>query len=127
MKTLCGFGLLLLAAGALEAQNRSGFVNPGGIIRRSVPSVVQPAGTSALPGVQRTTPNVVYTAGGLSIGIPVTVQVRPNVGRPGGVRFFGNRGFDKGGFDRGFDKGGFDRGFDKGGFAYPVYLGGYGA
>src|SRR5262249_47738950 len=83
MKTLSGFGLLLLSVSALPAQNRSGFVSLGGfggVTRRAVPSVVQPGGTSAMPGVQRFTPNVVFPAGGAQqIGIPGTRLVRPNV------------------------------------------------
>jgi hypothetical protein len=126
MKALCGFGLLLLATSVLPAQNRSGFVNPGGVLRRSIPSVVQPAGTSALPGVQRTTPNAVFPAGGLSIGIPGTPLVRPNVGRPN----IGRPGFGRD-FNVGRDFNNFrdNKNFhDRNrGIGFPVYLGGYGS
>lgn len=126
MKTLCGFEILLLSASALPAQNRSGFVNPGGIIRRSVPSVVLPAGTSALPGVQRTTPNVVYPAGGLAIGIPGTPNVRANLGlRPNAG--FGRQDFGRG--DRrvtGFNGGAGGIGGGGGVTAIPMIVGGYG-
>src|SRR3954453_23516627 len=70
MRTVDGFCLALLAATALFAQNQSGFVtNPN--ITRTLPSVVHPGSSSALPGVQRTTGSVVHPGGGTpQIGIP---------------------------------------------------------
>jgi len=104
MKTLSGFSLALLAVTGLFAQNRSGFVHSGPIVRNPG-SVVLPGGTSAMPGIQRTTGNVVYPAGGgLQIGIPSTQAARPNLGRPGGG---GHRGRANGVA-----------------YAYPIYVGG---
>jgi hypothetical protein len=70
MRTLCGFCIALLASTGLFAQNRSGFVTP----LPGTPtfgSVVHPGGTSAMPGVQRTTGSVVHPGGNTpQIGIP---------------------------------------------------------
>ena len=104
MKTLSGFCVVaLIASTSLFAQNRSGFV-PAGPITRGFGNVVLPGGTSAMPGIQRTTGNVVYPAGGgLQIGIPSNQLVRPNLGRPGAVPHRRPAAV---------------------GYAYPVYVGG---
>lgn len=81
---------MFAVAASLPAQNRAGSVNPGGIIRRAVPSVVLPAGTSAMPGVQRFAPNVVYPAGAPSIGIPGLEAVPPPLGITSGNRYRGD-------------------------------------
>jgi hypothetical protein len=114
MKALGGFSLGILAATCLLAQNRAGFVNPLPITRVP-PGVNFPAGSSALPGVQRTTGSVLYPGGGgPQIGIPA-----PLFGNP-----FGVRGLQSG-FGRPANPG------RRGGgavYAYPVpvYVGGYG-
>ncbi len=107
MKTLSGFCLVaLLAATGLFAQNRSGFVQAGPITR-GFGNVVLPGGTSAMPGIQRTTGSVVNPAGGgLQIGIPGVQLARPNLGRPGA--------------------GGPHRRVTGVAYAYPVYVGGGG-
>jgi hypothetical protein len=70
MRTVNGFCLALLLATGLSAQNRSGFVNNPNVVR-TLPSVVNPGSSSALPGVQRTVGSVVHPAGGTpQIGIP---------------------------------------------------------
>ena len=67
--------------------------------------VVLPGGTSAMPGIQRTTGNVVYPAGGgLQIGIPNTQPARPNLVAPGAGRH--------------------PRRANGVAYAYPVYVGG---
>jgi len=63
MKMLGGFGLALLFAAGVFAQNQSGFINQG-YISRGFSSAVFPGGTSAMPGVQRFTPSVTYPGGG---------------------------------------------------------------
>ncbi len=107
MRTLSGFTLALVAATGLLAQNRSGFINPGGITRVT-PSVIYPGGTSAIPGVQRTTGSVLYPGGGgPTIGVPASVLSTP-VGLRNGQPFGG--GFRQGGRRNGGAA-----------FAYPVY------
>jgi hypothetical protein len=59
------------------AQNRSGFVTPGPIVR-TFGSVVQPGGTSGMPGIQRTTGSVIFPGGSQQIGIPGIPPVQPN-------------------------------------------------
>ena len=69
MRTVRTIGILVLLAGAALGQNRSGYVNTPGV--RGFGSVVFPGGTSAMPGIQRTTGSVVFPAGGnRQIAIP---------------------------------------------------------
>jgi hypothetical protein len=111
MKALGIFAIVLLTSAALFAQNRSGFVNSGNVIRTGS-SVVFPAGTSAAPGVQRTAGSVVYPAGGgPQIGIPSAIT---NLNFPGhfgaGRPSAAARGARTGSYV----------------YAYPVYVGGGG-
>jgi len=69
MKTLAAVSVVLVLSSGLWAQNRTGFVNTQPIVR-SFPSVIYPGGTSALPGVQRTTGSVLYPGGGTQIAVP---------------------------------------------------------
>src|SRR5690242_10130686 len=99
MTTLRGLLVVLLAAVGLYAQNRSGLVAPRGVTRVPV-GVLHPGGTSAMPGVQRTTGSVLFPAGGTpQIGIPGATAARP-----AGVKNFGRR--NQGAI-----------------WAYPVYVG----
>jgi hypothetical protein len=149
MTTRCGLCVVLLATGGLFAQNRSGFVNTQPIIR-TFPSVIYPGGTSALPGVQRTTGSVVNPAGGVQIAVPglpfVNTQTFPSRlgavvsgqqfafsgqtvggfgnqfgrGRGNGK---GNGSIGKGFFGNGFFGNGFGGGgWGGGGWAYPIYV-----
>ena len=129
MRGLIGFGLALLLATVLPAQNRSGFVNTPGVTR-AFGSVVFPGGTSALPGVQRTTGSVVYPGGGgpqigvpgIPLQTPVTnpfrgFNVSQGIGRPAQVEVgrqgnWGNRGGNHGGNRNTVV------------YAYPVFVGG---
>ena len=128
MKTLGGLSIVLIFAAGLFAQNRSGFVNAPPVIR-AFPSVTHPAGTSALPGVQRTTGSVLFPGGGAQIGIPAVPFRQGNI--------FNRDGFGRSGFDgRRYNGGGYNGG-GYGGYngvgvgAYPiavpvpVYVGGY--
>jgi hypothetical protein len=119
MKTLSGLSVVLILSSGLFAQNRSGFVNTGQIVR-SFPSVIYPGGTSALPGVQRTVGSVLYPGGGTQIGVPGVPYKQPNVFSRQGNGFGGN-GFGGNGFGSG---NGFFGGRNKGGvvnsYAVPV-------
>ena len=119
MRTFSGLCFSLLLAGALFAQNRSGFVNPGPPFVRSFPSAVFPGGSSALPGVQRFTGSVVYPGGSTSqIAVPGVRQKKmAGTGFNGGFNNGFNSGFD-GRFNNGFN-GGFNNGVVTT-FAYPV-------
>ncbi len=145
MKIFSGLCLPLLFAAGMMAQNRAGFVSPGYFTVRSFPSVVFPGGSSALPGVQRTTGSVVYPGGGTpQIGVPgirlnnPSVNVAPPFGQGGNNRVGFKNGFNNGfGLNNGFGGGrrNLNNGFNNGTvvFAYPypvpVYGGdmGYGA
>src|SRR4051794_9363522 len=71
MRALGGFLFALLLSTGLLAQNRAGFVNSGPNTVYTFPSVIHPGGTSALPGVQRTTGSILHPGGGgPQIGIP---------------------------------------------------------
>lgn len=93
MRTLCGIGVVLLGAGCLMAQSRSGFVTPVPVVR-SFGSVVQPGSPSGLPGVQRTTGSVIFPGGSTQIGIPGISPAAPNFtnGRLGAVPHQTGRG-----------------------------------
>lgn len=111
MKIFGGLCLSLLFATGIFAQNRSGFVNAGPPTIRAFPSAVFPGGSSALPGVQRTTGSVVFPGGGT-----------PQIGIPG-IRL-NNNGF-RNGFNNGFNGRRDFNGRRNGGgvvttFAYPV-------
>lgn len=127
MKTLSGLSVVLIFAVGLWAQNRSGFVNTGPVIRQ-FPSVIYPGGTSALPGVQRTTGSVLFPGGGTQIGVPAVPFKQPNVF---------DRPFDRQGNGFGFGRQGFNNNNGNNGrfnntYAYPVavpvpvYVGGSG-
>lgn len=128
MKTLGGLSVVLILAGGLYAQNRSGFVRTAPVVR-SFPNVVFPGGTSALPGVQRTAPNVLFPGGGTAIGVPGLRYNPGNVFNRGFNR--GRSGFNGGGHQGNGFGGGQGNGFNGGGYAYPVavpvpvYMGGY--
>jgi hypothetical protein len=110
MRALAGFAVALLIAGGLFAQNRTGFVNTGGVVR-TPGSVVFPGGTSAMPGVQRTAGSVVFPGGG------------PQVAIPSGITHIGPRsGFS--GFGQGRPAGQGRGGSVVVGVPYPVYVGG---
>jgi hypothetical protein len=137
MRSLIGFGLALLLATVLSAQNRSGFVNTPGVTR-GFGSVVFPGGTSALPGIQRTTGSVVYPAGGgpqIGVpGIPLQTPLMNSFGRQGLGGRPGIGGPAQGGF--GWTGGGGRRNGNRNNnnnnrnntvvYAYPVYVGGGG-
>ena len=107
MKTLVIFAVSSLMSAGLFAQNRSGFVNTGGVTRTGG-SVVFPGGTSAMPGVQRTAGSVVYPGGGgPQIGIPSAITNLNFPGHNGGART-GNRA----GHSQTFV------------YGYPLYVGG---
>jgi hypothetical protein len=141
MKTFSGLLLSLLFAGGMFAQNRAGFVSPAYPTVRSFPSVVFPGGSSALPGVQRTTGSVVHPGGNTpQIGVPgirlnnPPVNVAPPFGDGGNNRVrrgfngngfgFNGHGFNGNGFDFKGNGFGFNNGFNNGAvvstFAYPV-------
>ena len=111
MRILCGIGVVLLAGG-LMAQSRSGFVTPVPVVR-SFGSVVQPGSASGLAGVQRTTGSVIFPGGSTQIGIPGIGPASPNFtnGRLGAVPQQTGRGGHRSG----------------GGavYAYPVYVPSY--
>jgi hypothetical protein len=105
MRTLGGFCFALLAATGLFAQNRSGIINPIPATQ-TFGSVLFPAGTSALPGVQRFAGSVLHPGGsGPQIAIP-GLAYRPVAGqRPVRYPSTGVLGYP---------------------VAVPVYVGGYG-
>ncbi len=85
---LGGVVLALVVVGGVFAQNRSGFVSSGPIVRPGG-SVLFPAGTSAFPGVQRTTGSVLFPGGGgPQIGVPSAIR---NLNFPGVKSRFNNR------------------------------------
>ncbi|HLH20434.1 MAG TPA: hypothetical protein VKX45_24615 [Bryobacteraceae bacterium] len=99
MKIFAGLCVFVMVAAGSFAQNRAGFVSPGYPTVRSFPSVVFPGGSSALPGVQRTTGSVVYPGGGTpQIGVPgirlnnPPVNVAPPFGQGGNNRVSGFNG-----------------------------------
>jgi hypothetical protein len=115
MKTLGGCAVVLLAVTGLSAQNRTGFVNPGNVVR-TFPNAVYPGGTSAIPGVIRTTGNVLYPGGGgPQIAVPSPVMKNPGSLR-NGFSGFGTRNVVR------RNNGG---GIVAYPIAYPVYVGGY--
>jgi hypothetical protein len=101
MRTIGGFCIALLLAGGGFAQNHAGSVQP--VLVGGFGNVVHPGGTPAtVPGLQRTTPNVVFPGG----GGPRLVVPNPN-----GRQHRGNGNFG---------------GNNAAAYAYPVYIGGYG-
>jgi hypothetical protein len=111
MRSLCGWCIVLIAAGGLMAQNRSGFVTPVPVVR-SFGSVVQPGSSGGFSGVQRSTGSVIFPGGSTQIGIPGINPGAPNFssGRLGGnSQPNANRGGHRGG------------GF----YGYPVYVPSY--
>ncbi|MBV8906070.1 MAG: hypothetical protein JOZ22_20725 [Acidobacteriia bacterium] len=116
------FSFLLIdiaSAGTAFAQYRG---NPTPVFQGMFGNVVFPAGTAAIPGVQRFFPNVVFPAGNppqLSVPYSVTDPTRLS------AQFARNRGFV--GIQPGYS--GARRGAGRGSavlpYAVPIYVGGY--
>jgi hypothetical protein len=119
MRLLNGLLLTFLFTAAVFAQNR-GF-SPQPFLTGTFGSVLFPAGTAALPGVQRTFPNAVFPAGmAPHLVVPFSSNDPTRL-----TRNFGNlnRGFYNGGFYNGQLRG---LGTTVVPYAVPVYVPDYG-